>query len=208
MIDKNMKIKIDFDGSPKEWNCCHNGSSSVGFRRKSQRTFEYEYTFKNPEVGLKCEWLEDGWYWVCGCPVCAGIESNFDTRYFICDDHDNCVTCGINRGDIDHTPWGVAGGWRCRDCQDKIDYSKKVLALEKYESGSHGELDTCHEDDIICPHCGTVQCSDDVHENSYDEICETCGGSYDLEINYSVSYSTEIKGDRITLESVLKDKKE
>ena len=52
-------------------------------------------------------------------------------------------------------------------------------------------------DDIICPHCGSKTGIDDVYEDEERE-CGVCEGEMKIEVHHSFSFTTKIKGKRIT----------
>lgn len=56
--------------------------------------------------------------------------------------------------------------------------------------GGHSEDDCCYTSSIICPYCATEQSSDDIHESKTGLECDTCGGEFDLEVEWSASYTT------------------
>ncbi len=204
MMDKNTKIKIE--GIPKGYTeRTHSGSSSIFYPKGKWNKSEFEHKIKAPEKGLKSELIDGEWYWVCGCPPCLGIHSE-KYAYHVCEKHDICIDCGKTRKEITEIPWGISGvGFRCRPCQNKLNKRIKIEALQKFESEEHDDFDFCYEDQIICPHCGTIQSPDDRYESQKEIECETCNGCFDLEVEYSASYSTSINGERVTLESVLKE---
>lgn len=208
MIDKDTKIKIE--GIPEGYTEISNSPKTATFYPKDQwNKKDFQYSVNAPSIGMKSELIDGQWYWVCGCPDCAGVEKNFHTRYFICDDHNVCVSCKTKSKDLPEgvTRWGTSTGFRCSTCQDRINYNQKIEALEIFESEEHDNYDFLSENEIKCPHCGTLQSSDDRHESEKEIECETCNGLFDLEVEYSASYSTSINGDRVTLKSALKEKK-
>lgn len=204
MIDKDVKIKIE--GIPEGYTeRTHSGSNSVFYPKDKWNKSESEHTIPAPVKGMKSELIDGEWFWVCGCPSCLGVKEE-KYPYWVCETHDVCVDCGATRKEIKEVPWGICGvGFRCKPCQSKKDYRTKVEALEKFEKEEHSDYDFWHEYEIKCPHCGTIQSSDDRHESEKEIECETCEGLFDLEVEYSVSYSTSINGERVTLESILKE---
>jgi len=201
-MDKDTKIKIE--GIPEGYTeRTHSGNFAIFYSRDKWNKREFEHRIEAPERGLKSELIDGEWFWICGCPACMGIkDENFP--YHVCDKHDICTDCGKTRKEITETPWVIMGvGFRCKPCQDKLDRRIKIDALEKFESEEHDDYDFHFEDEIICPHCGTTQNSDEIYESRDDETCETCGGVYGVDVEHSISYSTAIKGERITLKSVL-----
>ena len=111
-----------------------------------------------------------------------------------CEKHDVCKCCGVSRKEIIGSVWGGSKGWTCNSCKEEKDSEVRKEAFKKLDGE---EPDCTWTDEIICPHCGSRICSDDIHE-SQDLECYVCEGQLALEIEYTASYSTTIKGKRIT----------
>ncbi len=67
---------------------------------------------------------------------------------------------------------------------------RHAQALAAAEANGHSEDDCVYTSDIICPYCATKQNSDDRHESAQGLECDTCGGKFDLEVEWSPSYTT------------------
>lgn len=147
-----------------------------------------EVRLEPPEKGLSAELIDGAWYWVCDCHHCLGIQGKWS--YIVCHEHNRCVTCSIHRDDLTDTPWGHPDGFRCKPCQEHMDEKAKREALANAAASGHSEMDCHYQDTIICPHCAAEQSTDDVHADRDSEECDTCGGVYSLELEYSVSYTT------------------
>jgi hypothetical protein len=146
-----------------------------------------------PTKGLYAERIDGAWYWVCGCEKCLGSGKMFN--YSPCEAHDRCVTCNCTRADLTETPWGACdGGWRCKPCQSRLDAASKAEALAAAQAKGHGEDDCVYTDKIICPYCATAQSSDDRHQNADGLECSTCDGVFDLEVDWTPSYTTKKAG--------------
>lgn len=141
-----------------------------------------------PEKHIFAELIDGKWHWVNGCAACNGEPRNWGT-YIECDKHNVCRTCGAARKDVE-TARGGRNGWQCGKCNDREYEAKKSAALDHAKEIGHTEDDCQYEDKIICPFCATEQSSDDRHESQNGIECGTCGGVFDLEIEYSPSYST------------------
>lgn len=142
-----------------------------------------------PQKALYAERIDGAWYWVCGCEPCLGSGKAYS--YLLCEEHDRCVTCKCTRAELLETPWGVSGGWRCKPCQDALDAKRKAEALAAASAKGHSEDDCCYLDNIICPHCATEQSRDDRNESDDGLECDTCGGLFDLEVEWSPIYTTK-----------------
>ena len=138
--------------------------------------------------------LVDGkWYWVNGCAECNGRQRDWMT-YIECEKHDRCNDCHILRKDVEGTVWGAKTGWLCPPCMGN---KRSKIKREAFEKLNGAKPDTGYLDEIICPHCGSETSSADIHE-SQDLECDVCEGEFSLEVDYTASYSTEVKGERIT----------
>ena len=71
----------------------------------------------------------------------------------------------------------------CWACEEK----KSIERLSK-SAVHNGE--TINERYIICPYCGEHYGEDDMHETQTVE-CDNCDKKFKVEVEYSVSYSTE-----------------
>lgn len=140
-----------------------------------------------PQRGLYAERIEGAWYWVCGCERCLGNEKH---SYITCEEHDRCDNCKCPRSALTETPWGTSTGWCCVPCMSLMRAARKSEALAAAAAKDHGEDDCCYTDTIICPYCATEQCSDDHHQSANGLICDVCDGTFDLEVEYSKSFST------------------
>lgn len=153
------------------------------------------FTLLPPSRELYAELIDNKWYWVSGCKVCTG-ESG--TTYILCDKHDVCVDCGVHRSELTGTPWGVSNGrWRCQPCQTTLDNIRRAEALEKTNTEEYCKYDYIDQDTVLCPHCGTDQGTGDVR-GDFSDTCDVCGGEFKVTVEYTVTYSTEVIGTRIT----------
>lgn len=169
------------------------------FREKSSESKSFisinncDLVLTHPNKEMFAELIDGKWYWVSGCSECNGEPRG--GSYIECDKHDRCSICGIKREEIkDESVWGGSNGWTCNRCKEIEDLEERKKAFDKLNGK---EPDTSCNDDIICPHCGSKFGNDDIHETQ-DLDCEVCGGEFYLEVEYSVSYSTTVKGERIT----------
>lgn len=138
--------------------------------------------------------IDGAWYWVSGCAECNGKERSWST-YIECEKHDRCSKCGTNRKDIKGDVWGGRKGWTCNPCMEVIRLEAKEEAFEKLGGR---EPDCTYRDKIICAHCGSDISSSDLYE-SQDIECDVCEGEMHLEIEYTPTYSTSVKGERVTV---------
>lgn len=161
------------------------------FTEKGNDSLKIE--LKHGKKSMYAELINGKWYWVEGCAECKGEPRDWMT-YLECELHDRCRTCDTPRKELKETPWGGKNGWQCRPCHDKDKAATRRNAFLKL-GGEDPDCTYC--DDIICPHCGTKQSSDEIYENQ-DLKCYLCEGEMHLEVDYSASYTTSIKGKRVT----------
>lgn len=140
--------------------------------------------------------LRDGeWWWVNGCAQCNGRPRDWMT-YVECKSHDVCRCCGISRSGLKEAPWGGKHGWICQPCElERAEALKQELLLAVSEEG-YDRLDYMHTDEIKCPHCASQIDSSDVHESTR-MTCDFCGGDFQLDVEYTASYSTTVIGERL-----------
>lgn len=198
-MDKHIKILIP-EALPQWTDRIHSGAMKAIWNSQTKHLPILELS--PPRRGLKSELIDGAWYWVVGCEKCLGTSNGF-ADYFVCDEHNVCVDCRTNRSEIEGAVWGTKGGFRCQPCQTKLEQKLKREALEKVASKDYDEWDYQNNDEIVCPHCGTSHEPDQPSEGK--EICGICGGEYELNIEYSVTYSTTVVGERITLDSLEND---
>lgn len=119
-----------------------------------------------------------------GCPTCLGIEArDFFSRY--CDDHNVCVSCGINRKDLTENPWGDRrGAFQCKPCE-KIERDKRI------EDRKSSGFDHEYTDEVVCPNCG-YEFGDSWEMDDGTHDCPDCEQKFHLEKCVSVTYTTEI----------------
>ncbi|MGQ8875908.1 hypothetical protein ACUTR7_00240 [Delftia sp. NA_296.1] len=180
--------KILIPEIPGEWTQRTRSGSTQVWNDPWHKTGLPEVRMEPPTKGLFADRIDGAWYWVCACEKCLGTDKSYN--YSPCEAHDRCVTCNCTRADLTEAPWGVQGGWRCKPCQDRLDAARKAEALAAAEAKGHSEDDCVYTSDIICPYCATKQNSDDRHESAHGLECDTCGGKFDLEVEWSPSYTT------------------
>lgn len=190
---KDTKILIP--EIPGEWTQrSRNGHKNIWNSKENERFYRKptnlpEITLEPPSKGLYAERIDGAWYWVNGCEKCSGNHDKHS--YIICDDHNRCETCGIHRSEITDTPWGTRGGWICAPCEKARSAKRKAEALQAAKESGHQETDCYYEDTIICPYCATKRDSDDIHESVDGVECEVCEGVFNLEVEYTASYTTK-----------------
>lgn len=167
------------------------GRTQVFIEKKGN--VEVSFSLEHEKRSMYAELIDEQWYWVEGCAECNGEPRDWLT-YIECEEHDRCRCCGINRKDLKEAPWGGKHGWQCKPCADIEAAGIREDAFDKL----NGEDPDCdYRDEIICPHCGSTLCSDELHE-SQDIECHVCEGEIYLEVEYTASYTTSVKGERIT----------
>ena len=137
--------------------------------------------------------IEGEWYWAEGCAECLGLPRDWST-YIECEKHDRCSVCGINRKDLNGgISWDNKDGWICNKCNE---IKRAQVRKQAFDRLNGKEPECGGGEEIICPHCGTKISSDDIYE-SQKLYCETCGGEFDLEVEFNPIYSTSVIGERI-----------
>jgi hypothetical protein len=120
-----------------------------------------------------------------GCPVCeTGSYPSFSLGNNLCEKHDVCISCGIKRADLDHTPWGSRlGAFQCAPCEKA---QRKSDVKNKISNGFEHE----YTYEVVCPHCGyTHSDSWEMHEGEAD--CPDCEKSFSISRDVNVTYSTK-----------------
>jgi len=150
-----------------------------------------------PEKHYYAQLIDGEWWWVNGCYQCNGRPRDW-MSYVECEKHDVCRTCKLTRAKLTEPPWGGKKGWQCKPCAEAEREALKRERLEAVASKEYNEWDYYGNDKIVCPHCESNYERDcDVPEG--DEICEVCGGEYTVEPEYSVTFTTKCKGERLTV---------
>lgn len=166
------------------------GSTMIFYTQRDQSD---SFEIKAPRPEFVAEINECGnWFWRNDCPSCNGKERRF--AYVECDEHNICFECGISRKAIKESVWGTSKGWCCNACMEK---SKQKLRDDAFAKLDGEEPDTYCMGEIICPHCGSDNSNDDIHEDG-DMICDVCDGQFKLKIDYTIDYTTKIIGERLT----------
>lgn len=150
-----------------------------------------------PKRHYYAELIDGEWWWLNGCAECNGEERDWMT-YIECETHNVCRTCQTPRAEIIGTPWGGKRGWQCVTCHGEEAEEVKIAALTKAAEEEFNEWDYFSTDNIICPHCNSSY-EPDCEPPEGDEVCEVCGGEYTVEPEYSIKYTTRVKGERVTL---------
>lgn len=127
------------------------------------------------------------------CSVCMTGEYKFfglGTKY--CEKHDVCITCGVSRKGLGHTPWGVRdGSFLCQPCEKT---QRKNRIKERKAAG----FEHRYTNDVVCPHCG-YEFSDSWEMKDGDCTCPDCEKDFELQCDYTVKYITnkiEKKNDK------------
>lgn len=171
------------NGSTNVWN----GADHHRFHRTT--TELPEVRLDPPVIGLYAERIEGAWYWVCGCEKCLGNPEKYS--YVVCDEHNRCDMCQQHRSEFKEAVFGVRGGWRCRPCMSAAELKAKREALAAARASGHDEWDCMHTDSIICPFCASPNSGDEHIDSSGSEECSTCGGTFSVQADYSVTYTTQ-----------------
>ena len=146
-----------------------------------------------PEKHFYAKLVDGEWWWFNGCGPCNGEPRSYKT-YIECEKHDVCRTCGKSRKEAG-TAWGGSNGWQCKTCHDVEHNAAKEDALEAFSLAEHDDSDFMFNDQVVCPHCALSYDPDDMYEDT-EVTCDRCDGVYNVELDHSTSYSTEIIGER------------
>lgn len=141
-----------------------------------------------PAQGLSAKRIDGAWYWVCVCERCLGTGK---WGFHLCEAHDRCDACNCVRSELKSTPWMTSTGWCCKPCMSAKKAEAKAAALALAEANDFSESDCSYADSILCPHCATEQSADDIYTSRDGMKCSTCDGVFDLEIDWSPSYTTK-----------------
>ena len=143
--------------------------------------------------------IDDKWWWVNGCAECCGHKRNW-MSYVECEKHDVCSCCSKPRSHFKGSVWGGQNGWTCNSCTEIKANILKQERLEAVASEDYNEWDYYNESEMKCPHCATTYQQDE-GEPDEDQECHVCGGEFTVTVEYSVTYSTEVKGERLLPDS-------
>ena len=169
-------------------------------RNKEDRSFinsaNADVQIQHENKAMYAKLIDEQWCWVNGCGECNGEPRGYQT-YIECEAHDRCSKCGTKRKDITEVPWGGKNGWVCKPCADAKKSEIKRHAFEKLDGEKPTQWDCSHNDYIKCPHCGSNINNDSIHETEVID-CYVCDGELTVEVEYTPTYSTSIKGKRIT----------
>ena len=161
----------------------------------------YEFKLSHDLPEMYAEKIEGKWYWVNGCSHCDRSQ----TAYVCCDKHNVCLTCSTPRNEISGNAWGRTNNqWQCSPCHDAEKTSARNDALNRVaraveESGEYDQWEYSAQDNIKCPHCATKYepcTADGVPEGN--EVCSTCDGVFEVEPEYSITYTTRVVGESLT----------
>jgi len=80
--------------------------------------------------------------------------------------------------------------------EDEFLFNKKN-ALMEFEISEYREEDFISKDTILCPHCAAVYPSEHLHRKKV-LTCGICKGVFTVTVEVIKSYTTIIKGERLT----------
>jgi hypothetical protein len=182
----NKDTKILIPEIPGEWSSrMRNGHQNIWNEGTPN-----EVSLMPPEKGLYAERIDGAWYWVSGCSKCTGSGERWS--YVVCDKHNVCIACGTHRSALTETPWGHPDGFICKPCNDLKHEREKKDALDAAQLKGHSEEDCEFTSEIICPCCASTISSDDIHQSQKEMECDVCDAVFDVEVDYSVSYTTKL----------------
>jgi hypothetical protein len=118
------------------------------------------------------------------CYVCkTGEHEVYAFPATLCEKHNVCITCGIKRKDLDHTPWGVRkGAFQCFPCA-KTEKQKRIA--KRIKEG----FDCEYTDEVVCPYCGHEE-MDGWECSEGKNTCADCDAEFELEIQTTIDYTT------------------
>ncbi|MNJ58927.1 hypothetical protein D3C77_545860 [compost metagenome] len=70
--------------------------------------------------------------------------------------------------------------------------------MAKFAEAEFDASDFEYQDECKCPHCATVMHLESEDHKDQEMTCEVCGGRFKLTLNYEVTYSTAMLGQRVT----------
>lgn len=197
-MDKHTKVLIA--EIPGEWTeRTRSGHTNIWNRKDHDRPHRNglpEVKLEPPEKGLYAERIDGAWYWVSGCSKCNGTAGKWS--YTVCDKHDACHHCGTHRSKLTEIPWGHTEGFTCKPCQARIDAATKAEALAKFAEAEYGDSEFEYQDECKCPHCATAIHLESEDHKDQEMECDVCGGHFGLTLNYEVTYTTAVIGERVT----------
>jgi hypothetical protein len=174
---------------------------TMQFYDNDKRDRELLFAIEAPLPELFAELIDGIWHWVNQCDECNGKEAVWS--YGKCDKHDVCITCSTPRKELKDTPWGTRGGFQCKPCADAIDIANKIEALTSVADKEFDSWDFISQDKPLCPHCESEIAYESSEISDGEDTCAVCNGTYKLTIEYDPQFTTEVVGDRVTLENYL-----
>lgn len=183
-MDKNIQIQIL--GVPDGWVKHQRSGRWITWKHPADKDCDL-ISLESPMKGMDVRLINNQWHWICDCVRCIGSGAY---HYTLCEEHDKCLICNIPRSGLTEPPWGHRDGWVCKPCAAIQHEKDKQAALERAAEIGHDEWDCRSVDKILCPHCASELSNDEVTCDSKGEQCPVCDGLYDLELEYSVSYTT------------------
>ncbi|EKN4181949.1 hypothetical protein, partial [Yersinia ruckeri] len=156
---------------------------------------ECDFSIEPPEKHIYALEVNGIWMWVNGCGHCN--QNGEKMSYQVCDEHDRCQSCGIQRKDAIGIPRGSAEdgvwGWTCHPCKESQNAEKKAAALSRIPDDKDffaDEFECCYE--AKCPYCSAEIETDNRHDANGELLkCNECGHSFKLTANYEVTWTTE-----------------
>ena len=151
-----------------------------------------------PKKHYYSELINGEWWWMNGCAECNGNPRDWAT-YIECDEHNVCRTCKCSYEDLKDVPWGGKHGWQCKPCADSETAELKAERLQVVAEKEYDEWDYRNTDKVVCPHCESSW-EPDGESPEGEQVCGVCDGKYSVEQEHTVTYSTEVVGERLLAE--------
>lgn len=147
------------------------------------------------------------WMWVNGCVHCN--QNGEKMSYQVCDEHDRCQSCGIQRKEAIGIPprnqhdfgggmWATVTedgvwGWTCYPCKEAQDAKTKAVALARIPNDEdYDKWDFQGQCEAKCPYCSAEVFTEDRYDADNELIeCDECGHSFKLTANHEVTWTTE-----------------
>lgn len=170
-------------------------------------THEPEITLTPPEKHLYALEVKGVWMWVNGCGHCN--QNGEKMSYVVCEEHDRCQCCGVNRKDAITIPprsehdigggvWGSRDGngiwgWTCHTCHKAEEERVRSEALARIaDNTDYNEWDYFSEDVAKCPWCNAKVDTEESYDADGDELtCDECGHSFTLTAEHTVTWTTK-----------------
>ncbi|MNC73084.1 hypothetical protein D3C75_1242260 [compost metagenome] len=70
--------------------------------------------------------------------------------------------------------------------------------MAKFAEAEYDDSDFEMQDECKCPHCASVLHIETEDYGDKTMTCDVCDGNFELTLNYEVTFSTKVIGERVT----------